>query len=372
MEQIILFSFLALFPFGQIIKIGIVSPIDIVVGIGAIYAVTRKYKKPEIFKYFENFLFLAASSWIFGFFLFQSQAVFYGLLYLARLAAYFYFFLLVFNFAGKNRKLLLNCLLAVSVASAVFGWIQYFLFPSIRAFFEYGWDEHLFRLVGTFLDPTFLGLIMVFGLIATIFRMMVVKKREKYLLIGIFLLISLAFTYSRASFIALLGALIYFGIYEKKVREVLRAMVIFSLIIIFLPRPGGEGVNLGRTNSIAAKISNYKETLKIFKASPVLGIGFNNMCLARQIYIGPESFSSHACSGSDSSLLLILATTGVSGFFVFCDLVFNIWKRASGVFKSSLIALFVHSLFSNSMFYPWIMGYLIILLATTLRRKSEG
>jgi hypothetical protein len=36
------------------------------------------------------------------------------------------------------------------------------------------------------------------------------------------------------------------------------------------------------------------------------------------------------------------------------------------VFLLSAVALFVHSLFSNSLFYPWIMGYIIILLALSL------
>lgn len=55
MEQIILFAFLILFPFGQIIRIGIIQPIDVVVGIGAIWAIWKRYKWPEVFKYFNIF-----------------------------------------------------------------------------------------------------------------------------------------------------------------------------------------------------------------------------------------------------------------------------------------------------------------------------
>lgn len=372
MEQIILFAFLSLYPFGQIIKIGIINPIDIIVGLGALYALIRKYKRPKVFKYFENFLFLAVSSWIFAFFLFQTSQVFYGFLYLVRLAAYFYFFLFVSNFVKKSKELLLDSLLLISVASAVFGWIQYFLFPSIRAFLEYGWDEHLFRLVGTFLDPTFLGLIIVFGLITTMFRMMVVRRKGMYLLICIFLLVSLAFTYSRASYLAFFAGLLIILTHFKKIKYFIGAAGLLLIVILLLPTSKNHVLSFTRNFSAIARIENYQETLKIFKTSPVFGIGFNNMCLARNKYIGVEPFSSHACSGSDSSLLLILATTGISGFFVFIQLIFNIWKRSDPILKSSLIALFVHSLFSNSIFYPWIMGWLIILFSVRLRRESEG
>ncbi len=364
MEQIILFTFLVLFPFGQIIKIGIINPIDVVVGLGAVYAVYKNYKRPEIFKHFENFLFFAMASWVFAVFLFQTPQVFYGLLYLMRLATYFYFFLLAWNFAKDNRKLLLNSLIGISIASAVFGWIQFFWIPDIKPFFTWGWDEHLFRLVGTFLDPTFLGLIVVFGSIITIYK-------KKWFL-ALFLVISLAFTYSRGSYLAFSAAIISIGFYQNKLKKLLPLVLGLFILVFLLPTTKNHSIELFRSFSALSRVENYSETLKIFKISPVFGVGFNNMCLARNRYIGIESFSSHACSGSDSSLLLVLATTGIVGFFAFTGLIVNIWKSSSPLLKSSLVALFVHSLFSNSMFYPWIMGWIAILFAIELRGKGES
>ncbi|MCX6704116.1 MAG: hypothetical protein NTZ07_01595, partial [Candidatus Woesebacteria bacterium] len=114
-------------------------------------------------------------------------------------------------------------------------------------------------------------------------------------------------------------------------------------------------------------------TLRIFSKSPVFGVGYNNMCVAYQKYIGVQPFSSHHCSGSDSSLLLVLATTGITGFMI---LAFSVQRIAASLKRStyhilltaSFMALLVHSLFSNSLFYPWIMGYLIILLAVTIKK----
>lgn len=357
MEQIILFTFLTLFPFGQIIRIGIIQPLDIVVGIGAVWAIVKKLPKPKIFTYFQDFLLVAAFSWVFGAAIFWQVEVFYGLLYLIRLAAYFYFLILVSHF--RHKKLLLNSLLAVVSASAIFGWIQYFWWPDLRPLLAIGWDEHYYRLVGTFLDPGYLALILVFGIILAFFK-------QKYFLL-FFLLLTLAFTYSRAGYLAFFAALIPMWFFSAKTRVVSILALSLLSFILFLPRPGGEGVKLERVTSIVLRIANYRETFSIFKTSPVFGAGYNNLCLAKG-----GNFSSHSCSGSDSSLLFILATTGLAGFIYFIYLVLNIFRRTSHttyyILHTTAVALVTHSFFSNSIFYPWILGWLIVLLGSEVKR----
>ncbi len=370
-ESIFIFLFLVVFPFGQIIRIGILHPLDIVVGLAAVYSIFKKFPKPEIFRYFDNFILFAAFSWLVSVFIFRNAEVLYGILYLFRLAAYFYFLIYIWHFARKNKNnktLLTGSLLSVSVVSAIFGWIQYFLFPSMRAFFEYGWDEHLFRLVGTFLDPTFLGIIIVFGLLTIIYRYMIVGEK-KYLIVGMFMVASLIFTYSRASYLAFFAGLLIILTHYKKIKYFFGIVGLFLFVILLLPTSKNRVLSFTRSFSTIARIENYSDTLKIFRISPVYGIGFNNMCLARRNFIGPEPFSSHSCSGSDSSLLLILATTGIVGLMAFVTLVIKVWSYTSPILRSSLIAIFVHSLFSNSLFYPWVLGYLMILLAVALRTE---
>jgi hypothetical protein len=260
MDKIILFAFLVIFPFGQVFKIGIINPIDVIVGIGAAYALIRRYKKPEIFSYFQNFLIVAAFSWVVGATLFQKSEIFIGLLYLIRLSAYFYFFVFASHF--KDKKLLLNSLLGVSIFSAVFGWVQYFFYPDLRFLYWLGWDDHLNRLVGTFLDPSFMGLILVLGLTIAL------HKKMKFLIL--FLLASIAFTYSRASFLAAFVPLVY--------KRAWVFLAIFISLIVFLPRTEGEGVRLERTSSIYGRIESYQESLEIFKKNPVFGVWFDNIC----------------------------------------------------------------------------------------------
>jgi O-antigen ligase len=270
-----------------------------------------------------------------------------------------------------NKKLLSGGLLVVSTASAFFGWIQFFVFPDLKPFTVYGWDMHLYRLAGTFMDPTYLGLIIVFGLMFSIDRF-IESKEKKHLFLAIFLLVSLAFTYSRASYLAFLGAFFVLAVMKKKLRKVLYWVFGLLLVAMLLPTARNHSISLTRTFSIEARINNYNEGIEIFKKYPLFGVGFNNMCIARNKFVEMEPFSSHACSGSDSSLILILATTGMAGLMIFFGSVMGISSllkknHAPPYIIASLAALFIHSFFSNSMFFPWIMVATAILFALSFR-----
>jgi len=370
LNSIFILLFLILFPFGQIIRIGIIQPIDMVVGLAAIYSIIKKLEVPEAFKYLRKFFIFASASWIFSLFIFQQIDVAYGLLYLFRLGAYIYFGIYVSNFIKlqkENAKLLINSLLSLSIISSLFGWIQYISFPDIKPFTVWGWDMHLFRLVGTFLDPTFLSLIIVFGLVISINHLITTKKRI-YIASTIFLLATLAFTYSRAGYLAFIAAVLATVYLKKRFKKLLFLVIGLVIVAFLLPTAKNHSIELFRSFSAVARLENYQTTLKIFSKSPVFGVGYNNMCIAYQKYIGVQDFSSHACSGSDSSILFILATTGILGLTI---LVYAL-KRIAGILPhnsyrpvivSSFAALLVHSLFANSMFYSWIIGWMMILLA---------
>lgn len=220
-----------------------------------------------------------------------------------------------------------------------------------------------------------MGLIIVFGLIISMVLFLETKSKG-YLFLIMFLLGSLAFTYSRASYLAFFVGVVFIGIYKRKM--IMAAFVTLSLLVVvlLLPTSANHVLQFTRTFSAVARVENYKTTFQIFSKSPVLGVGFDNLCLAYQKYIGIQDFSSHACSGSDSSLLLILTTAGVVGLIVFIFAVVNIAFRLprgldTRILASSFAALLTHGLFSNSMFYPWIMGWMLILLAVNLGSEVE-
>mgnify|MGYP000872869018 CR=1 FL=1 len=379
----LIFGYLVLFPFGQLIRwqltVGGFSfplhPTDFIVGIIFCVIHTSRPKLPEVFKYIKAFSEIALFTLLLSVFIFKSGMIVVGALYLLRVYAYSYLAVAVWNVFDKLdlKEKLINGLLYVCVSIGVFGWIQFIMYPDIRPLLEWGWDDHLYRLVGTFLDPTFTSIILVFGSILGLSKYLSSKKR-KYLFLVVFLVITIAFTYSRAGYIALVagfGSMLYF---YKKIKKMF--LLIFSLaaLLLILPRPSSEGVKLERLASIYARGTNYVETIQIFSKSPLFGVGFNNMCLARQKYFGYGDFKSHSRSGSDSSALFVLATMGIVGLIFFTTMLIHVLRHIEinefGIVAiASLAALFVHGLFSNSVFYPWVMGYLVMIIPLALKEK---
>lgn len=384
LNTLFIFLFLVLFPFGQIIRFNIgvggfvipVQPVDIIAGSGAIYSIFFQKSKPAYFKYIQNYLYVAAFTYLISLISFNKEVA-YGLFYLFRITAYSFFLVYVWNFVKNTNggiKLLKSSLIAISVISAIFGWIQYFAIPDLKPLYYIGWDMHLYRLAGTFLDPTFLGLIIVFGLIISL-DYFTDTKNKMFLVIILVLLVSLAFTYARAAYLALFVALLVLGLAKRRLRKFMYLFIGLALLALVLPTSKNHSIILTRTFSIAARLTNYKQAFEVFKNNPVLGVGFNNMCAARNKYIGFEEYSSHACSGADSSLLLVLATTGIVGFMIFLDMGVKILSEINKskklyVVLASGAALFIHSLFSNSLFFPWIMGYMGIILVVYTTGKN--
>jgi hypothetical protein len=335
----------------------------------------NKYKKPNITKYFSPFFAVAVFSTILSFAFFPFSQVVVNSLYLVRLVCYYYFFLVVWNLVrqrGLSKSYVLNALVIVTLALAVFGWTQYLSIPDLTSLRFLGWDNHLYRMVGTFLDPTFTSIFLVFGFLLSLV-LYLEKCQKAYILIGLFLLVSLLFTYTRAAYLALFFGLlaIFLQRGRKSIYILLFSIIIFGLILLFLPRMASEGTLLERTQSVFAKFNNYGQTIQIFRKYPVFGVGFNNLCPARIEMFGGDP-TSHACPGADSSLLFVLATTGIVGFMVFLYMIYGILKKLSKdtysqIFLACAVALFVHSLFVQSAFYSYVMGYMGIVYALSLK-----
>ncbi len=339
MVKIIFATILILFPLGQLTKINGVNLIDVAVGLLAVITILKRPKYPEWFKYFLYFILFCVFGLLVNYALFSIPSA----LYLVRLLAYSFVAVYVFNYV-KDKTAISHWLLAISTASAALGWAQYLLLPDTRFIFNYGWDDHLYRMIGTFFDPTYLALIILLGIIVAIYT----KSNKVFW----FLLISLAFTYSRATYLAL-GLLL---LYKKK----FVAIVVFAIVVMLLPKMLSEGTDFGRVVSGNNKLNNYIETTQIFLKSPVLGIGFNNLCSAKVKYLNVTNTESHACSGSDSSILFLLATTGIVGLIFFINFVSKMPK--SQLLVTSAVVVLIHSIFANSLFYPHIMFWLFALV----------
>ena len=78
----------------------------------------------------------------------------------------------------------------------------------------------------------------------------------------IFLIVSIAFTYSRSSYLSLaVGLFVYVALKKLSLRYFMIVAITFLLLIFMLPRPGGYGVRLERVHSIILKAENIKTVI---------------------------------------------------------------------------------------------------------------
>lgn len=382
LAKFLVIAFLFCFPFGQLLRFDInfasrtipIIAIDLIALLSIIYI--PFISKPKISWHFNAFFAACVLSLLLSFSYLEPLKVIMGSLYFVRLFAYYSFLILTWNLVKKSPKFKTDLFYLITISfvlAAIFGWLQYFLFFDLTYLKYAGWDDHLGRLVGTFLDPGFTGLIFVIAFFFS-FNKYLYQKKGIHLLFSLFFMATLLFTYSRASYLAFVVGMAITYLLKRKIKPVIIFLVIFFIAIPFLPRTRGEGVRLERTKSIGARYGNYQETISIIKKYPLFGVGYNNICPIRETEFKDDT-KSHACTGSDSSLLYVLATTGVVGSILFLNLMKKTFFNLAGdyygdLLKVSSAALFVHSIFSNSFFYPWILGFFAILLGIAVKENK--
>lgn len=301
------------------------------------------------------FFSIALVSLIIGTFRFGLNAGVVGSFYLFRWIIYSVIFV------ALGSKIQISKLRLLGLGTVILGILQYFLYPDIRWLQISEWDPHYYRAVSTFLDPGFTGLIIVFTLI--LITLNPLKNRVLNLFIWFISYFTLAFTYSRSSYLAFLVSFAWISWHKRSWKLFAGIILLFITTVYLLPRsPDGEGVKLERTSSIAARIANWKTAWQIFTRNPILGVGFNTYRYARG-----ASLKSHAGAGADSSLLFVAATTGIFGLAAYLWYLKHLYtlNPTAYTLQATIVALLVHSLFLNSLFYPPVMLWIAILVANS-------
>ncbi|MBI2617028.1 O-antigen ligase family protein [Candidatus Gottesmanbacteria bacterium] len=292
-------------------------------------------------------------------------------LYLARFVGYFSIFLTFQRFTKTlaDSSFVSHRFAQVGLFISIIGWLQYFLYPDLRNLFYLGWDPHYKRIFATYFDPNYLGLLLVFSLILYLF-----EKRSSFLFFikPAIIFVTLLFTYSRSSYATLLAVLGYYAISMKKYLYVFGAIILLGGSIVLLPRPGGEGVKLERLFSLYQRIENWRLGLLIFSEHPIMGVGFNTIRYAKQMYVVSEGDyrTNHSGAGLDNSFLFVAATTGIIGFGVFLILLWQLFFSVHRIARLTLVAVIVHSMFVNSLFFPWIMMWVWSICGANWKRKT--
>lgn len=339
--------------FGQLVRLNFFSisipPLDILLVLLVIVNLIHHFKQHTSItnKPFLYFIFFSWLTYLAN--LIHQPLSLISALYLLRLNCLLSLFIWPLKpefFKPKIKYLIFLTLLA----NVIFGLVQYCLWPDFTYFSSQQWDPHLYRLVSTFFDPTFTGLIYL------IFIIYLYLTSHIYYLIPL-VYFALALTYSRSTLLALLVVSFFLSQRLKQPKIVFLSLIVLLLTLLALPRLPGEGTKLERTSSIKAKIENYHQGLALFATSPIIGHGYNNLFFVKDV----TNPNSHTNSGFDGSLVTILTTTGLIGFGLFTIGLIIFFRQASLFQQASLVAILVHSLFANSLLYPWVILLLFVL-----------
>lgn len=350
-----------IWPFGQLLNFQIsglattIYPLDLaclLLSFSVLFSEkTRKsVSKDPLFKPLVYFLLAASASIIFNFSSAISGGITLSLFYLLRLFIYpsIYFSAKLFS-----RKQIFKPLCLSLFVFSLIGLSQYLFFPDMRFLKYLGFDDHYYRLIGSFYDPNFSGAIFA----GTALFFLVLGQW----LPALALVLLLALTFSRASYLVFLVGI--FGLlYFRKKWSLLIYLFFLAVIIYFIPKPFGEGVNLHRTFSIFSRFDSWQTGLDLFMQKPILGWGYNTLRS-----ITGERFQ------IDSSFLYLAATTGLVGLLTF----FNLLKHAFSqtVYLPSkifLVTLLLHSFFNNSLFYIWIYFAFWLVLGLPTKGYKES
>ncbi len=345
----LIISIALLVPFGELITFQVfdmrVRVLDIVVAIATCWLVVqqRQVIKKNIVEspWFPLCIALVASA--------LANMPSYNLVslsYLLRTLLYFIFFALIINEKlplVSLRKALLIGLLLLLVSSLV----QYVAYPDMRNLLYAGYDPHLGRLVGPYLDPNLLGVALV------------LYSSTFFPWGALFLAPFLLLTYSRISLSAFILAIIY--------RNRLMGIVVLCAIaaaVFFLPRNEGIGTDLLRANSIRSKSENVQYASALWLRNPLFGIGFNTLPQQRHSLL---PYPDNSRFGIDNSILTVLATAGIVGIGTLGYSIFLLWQRfSSPIARMLTLALLLHSVSVNSLFTPSIfILYTLCLISCT-------
>lgn len=280
-------------------------------------------------------------------------------------------------YSGGLKLSLKKILTFSGVGLAILGLIQFILFPNLGFLENQGWDPHYFRTVSTFLDPNFAGAFFVLTIISFLSLRGAAggphSKNGDWQSILLFTIVYLALltTFSRSSYLMFLVSGVIYSLLKKSRFLFLSTLILFLGLLLgfqIYTQIVAQPRNIDREQSASFRISSWEQGLTIFQKSPFLGVGFNAYRYAiREYNLGDEQFiQSRGSSSNDSSLLFVASTTGVLGFIAylyFLRTLFKFTNRINLILTAGLTGLLIHSFFANSLFYPPILAWILLISA---------
>jgi len=301
-------------------------------------------------------------SWLFSLRLFSLNEIWPGLLYLVRLVGFLVLLLLLpLRSQDQGAPRFGRWVRGVLGVVVLVGFGQWFFFPDLRLLERWGWDPHLFRLTGSFLDPNLLAGFLILGIAA-------VWRYARSFFLVLLSLVALLATLSRSGWLALGGFLAGMLIWLRRWQIGLLEVLLLAAILL-TPTARTRLVDLVRWGpTVQARLENFQEGLALVRAHPLSGIGFNNLPLVRA-QAGNKLATEKSKASLDNSFLFIAATSGLVGLAFYLWFLLALLKKIFYQLRHpflglGILALILQSLFVNSLFYSPVLFLLALALAS--------
>lgn len=275
-------------------------------------------------------------------------------------------------------KRLLKVLIVVTFLVSLYGIFAYF--SKIELIHP---GRNFYRISGTFSIPLTFGeyLMLILSLIFSI-----IISKEKTIFFGIFgLIITLAliYTYTRSSWLGMIGSLIFIGLMRKKLVITFLMFLLFLPIFLFDNSIRKRAITSFDPSLNIDRIVIWKASLGMIKEHPLTGIGMGNWSKMCPSYGVSKGFST---SHAHNNILHIAATCGliVAAVFLWIWIAFFIFgikgyfKMKEGYSKGvvlgslgGMIGLNISGLFENNFFdseVALLMWFIMGLTMTILKK----
>lgn len=288
--------------------------------------------------------------------------------YIVRFSFYILFALLIYSGSfGNFQKQISNIYVYSGVGLAILGLLQFIFLPDLSFLTKWGWDPHYLRTVSTFLDPNFAGAFFTLTLILLSQNLSLTKRFNSILFILVYL--ALLTTFSRSSYLMFLISGISLAFLKKSKNLISQVILLFIILLIgfqFYTHLVSKPRNIDREQSASFRLNTWQQGGQLFQNYPLLGVGFNAYRYALEEFkLGDEQFlKSHGASSNDSSLLFVAATTGILGlscYLLFLGSLLRMAFKDNFILAASILGLLAHSLFANSLFFPPILLWILLI-----------
>ena len=320
-----------------------------------------------------TFIFFFLYSLIFTFsqiYYFDFLSILQSLSYLLRFSAYFifgYFIYLLLSSKLLSTDQLKNIFVINFIFLTTLNLLQLVFLNNLTYLAQYGWDPHIGRLTGSFLDPNFMAFYLCIYYVLNNYFI-----KNKYLeYISIF---SIFLTLSRNGILTFL--LLFLILNIKNFKKLIILFFCFLLFLIINPRILDRFIQFQNSDdSSYQRVISWNEALKLSNFNNFQGVGFNNYKNNLEFYRinSLDSLKRNSVNSTDSSFLHVYVTLGFLGLILVLVLLGGFMFKKGFIMLNTilLIGLFFNSQFINSLFYPQISVLLFCTLNLGIYLKES-